>query len=775
MRSPLLDSLRAVSPRRPIIALVVASLAVAASVVVPSQAMAAGPSISGTLHFPTGLDATKNFGSIDLYDSTTFESFEADFGSYDPATGDASFEASGLQSGSSYFVNYDGPNLDDDPAVRAGFTSVQWSDGGTQAVPVPASTLDLAFDIHATAYVSGVLQFATGLDPSKEFGRYQYAGGSEDVRHDWIDWFGSYDPSTGQVPFIARDFSEFGSVNLTYAGVSGDPATLPSPAGYQPVVWNGVAGGSTEWNSVVGIPVGTEDVVLDMRDGAGYTGSVELPTGFDPWAGDSNGGLYEVADISLYEEDSNYATILSYDQSTNTATYVINGIAPGSYHPLVKPYDTYGTAAKNFVPQLSGGEITIAAATSAATSIATTAGILVAADFTIPRPAVISGTLTQAGAPKGGYTDGSASLVVDGEPALGSLFLQSSKGKPGSEKYTIAVPTGVHALGLDVDVITNSKSGVPAFSSHSVVSVGSANRTAGTTYKIASKAVARTAMIAGTVYWDWPWGDDPSPADYYESDEAGTIELLKKNGTTWDVVDSTHTMAVYGGRFAFPSIAAGTYKIRIDSDDPTYCATTYFGGATEGTAKQIVIGKTTSVTNVLLEPTVECGALISNRTAITGSQRVGATLTASKGRWSTGTKLTYAWFRGATKVSTKTTYKLTTKDAGAIVSLTVTGSKAGYPTKVVELHTAKIITAATPAISGTAKVGKVLTAKAGTWTVGTTLTYQWYRGSTAIPGATETTYTLISSDKKKKVSVRVTGTLADYATITTASAAKTIG
>ena len=77
-----------------------------------------------------------------------------------------------------------------------------------------------------------------------------------------------------------------------------------------------------------------------------------------------------------------------------------------------------------------------------------------------------------------------------------------------------------------------------------------------------------------------------------------------------------------------------------------------------------------------------------------------------------------------------------------------------------------------PTISGTAKVGKKLTAKAGTWKPsGVKLKYQWYRGSKKISGATKKTYTLTSADKGKKITVKVTGTKPGYTTVSKTSVA----
>jgi hypothetical protein len=76
-----------------------------------------------------------------------------------------------------------------------------------------------------------------------------------------------------------------------------------------------------------------------------------------------------------------------------------------------------------------------------------------------------------------------------------------------------------------------------------------------------------------------------------------------------------------------------------------------------------------------------------------------------------------------------------------------------------------VATVGTPKISGTAKVGKRLTAKPGTWTSGTRFSYQWYANGVAIKKATKSTLTLKSAQKGKKITVKVTGKKSGYATV----------
>ncbi|MFJ4171922.1 hypothetical protein ACIPY3_20635, partial [Paenarthrobacter sp. NPDC089714] len=143
--------------------------------------------------------------------------------------------------------------------------------------------------------------------------------------------------------------------------------------------------------------------------------------------------------------------------------------------------------------------------------------------------------------------------------------------------------------------------------------------------------------------------------------------------------------------------------------------------------------------------------------------------------------LTYQWYRAGTAITgaTAPTYKLTGADTGKTLTVKVTGTKTGYvtvtttsaPTATIA---AGVLTTAAPTITGTARVGYVLTANPGTWAPApVTLTYQWYRAGTAITGATAPTYKLTGADTGKTLTVKVTGTKTGYVTVTKTSAATT--
>ncbi|WP_284978079.1 hypothetical protein [Arthrobacter sp. fls2-241-R2A-200] len=162
---------------------------------------------------------------------------------------------------------------------------------------------------------------------------------------------------------------------------------------------------------------------------------------------------------------------------------------------------------------------------------------------------------------------------------------------------------------------------------------------------------------------------------------------------------------------------------------------------------------------------------------VSGTAAVGSTLTATPGTWTTGTTLSYQWFRSGTAISgaTATTRVLAAADQGATLTVQVTGTQTGYATTTKESSPTATIAAGTlvapvPTITGTTTVGSTLTANPGTWTSGAALTYQWYRSGVAVTGATAKTYTLVAADQANAMSVRVTGTKAGYTTVSRTSA-----
>lgn len=187
----------------------------------------------------------------------------------------------------------------------------------------------------------------------------------------------------------------------------------------------------------------------------------------------------------------------------------------------------------------------------------------------------------------------------------------------------------------------------------------------------------------------------------------------------------------------------------------------YWGAPYSTGADSLVLGKT------LAAPTP----------TISGSANVGSKLTAKTGTWGKGVKFFYQWKANGAPIkgATSSTFTLTSAQAGKTITLSVRGELEGYlvadrTSKATAKVAGRLLTAATPKISGTTRVGSKLTAKPGTWTSGTKLTYQWYLGDAVIKGATASTLVIPSTAKGKQISVKVTGTKSGYATTSKTSA-----
>jgi len=142
--------------------------------------------------------------------------------------------------------------------------------------------------------------------------------------------------------------------------------------------------------------------------------------------------------------------------------------------------------------------------------------------------------------------------------------------------------------------------------------------------------------------------------------------------------------------------------------------------------------------------------------------RVGQNLTADPGVWGPApVTLAYQWYRVDThgkvhpiRWATGTTIRVSNADAGCRLKVTVTGSKPEYTTRS---RTSKL-TARVPTVrvDGTPRIGKIVTAViVDTDPPSHLFRYQWYRGRTAIKGATKFRYTLAAKDKGRQVKVRV--------------------
>lgn len=168
---------------------------------------------------------------------------------------------------------------------------------------------------------------------------------------------------------------------------------------------------------------------------------------------------------------------------------------------------------------------------------------------------------------------------------------------------------------------------------------------------------------------------------------------------------------------------------------------------------------------------------------ITGLPNSGQTLTASIGTYPTDAFTSTEWQLNDagtwTTVGYGPTYLLTDAEIGKTLRIKVSASMSGF-LDTVATSTAfgpiqvalKQLTVGAPTIGGTLKVGRYLTARPGTWTSYTTLSYRWYANGVAITNATKKRLYLRKGQRGKMITVVVTGKKSGYATASVTSPAR---
>jgi hypothetical protein len=157
---------------------------------------------------------------------------------------------------------------------------------------------------------------------------------------------------------------------------------------------------------------------------------------------------------------------------------------------------------------------------------------------------------------------------------------------------------------------------------------------------------------------------------------------------------------------------------------------------------------------------------------IAGQVRVGQTVSATVGAWDAGVVLAYQWYAGGQPIAgaAGARYVIKAADKGVVLTVRVTGTKAGYLPAVTssaakKVVAGKLVKAPKPTVTGKARVGAVLKAKAGKWDAGVVKTYRWYAGGKKIAGATKAKYKIAQKYKGKAITVKVTGKKTGYAKV----------
>lgn len=274
---------------------------------------------------------------------------------------------------------------------------------------------------------------------------------------------------------------------------------------------------------------------------------------------------------------------------------------------------------------------------------------------------------------------------------------------------------------------------------------------------------------------------DGSKPQVHALEAPGAPTALTLTPADWDPL-------VYLASWTAPASAGGadptslTYRTTLQDQaggDPV----TFDGFLTEQELGTVQPGHTYTVsvsatngvfTSAPVTATLSPAALVGHPSAVsvTGRAAVGTRLAVgSTGSWASGTTLAYAWRTDTGVVVARTsTYVPTPGALGRRLRVEVTGTKAGFaPATVTSALSAKVVAgtlvAPVPAVTGTAKVGRTLTAVTGAWSAGTRLTYRWTANGAVVRGASARTFKPTRAQAGKQVRVVVTGTKAGYTTV----------
>jgi hypothetical protein len=209
-----------------------------------------------------------------------------------------------------------------------------------------------------------------------------------------------------------------------------------------------------------------------------------------------------------------------------------------------------------------------------------------------------------------------------------------------------------------------------------------------------------------------------------------------------------------------------------DATDATYVLTNADAGSTiafqvTGTQNSV---SDAPVISAAVGP-VSGGVITLPAPVVTGTPVVDGTLSAALPENEVDpadADVTWQWLRGGTRVATGNTYTPDPDDLGAVLSVRATATKDFFNrvSRAADTAPVALATFGTPpvaTISGTVKVGEVLSAGAGAVTPAPDdLAYQWFSDGSAIDGATQQLFKVTAAQRYTPMTVGVTASRDGY-------------
>jgi surface antigen len=167
-----------------------------------------------------------------------------------------------------------------------------------------------------------------------------------------------------------------------------------------------------------------------------------------------------------------------------------------------------------------------------------------------------------------------------------------------------------------------------------------------------------------------------------------------------------------------------------------------------------------------------------SRPDVSGRPAVGQRLVATAGRWSVSSRHTFQWLADGKRIRGATSARFTPNASlqGRRLSVRVTGSRLGYLTgattseRTARVARGRMQTVARPEITGTVRVGEVLSVRGAAWSPRPDSTsVRWYAGDERIAGERGARLRLDPAQRGKRITARVTARRDGYQSSTLAS------
>lgn len=272
----------------------------------------------------------------------------------------------------------------------------------------------------------------------------------------------------------------------------------------------------------------------------------------------------------------------------------------------------------------------------------------------------------------------------------------------------------------------------------------------------AAPAVVSPSTITGSQFGDTLVA--PTPFTYPVSSHPATTYKYQ-----WYVGSSAITGATKSTFKPSTSYIGKSIKVKVTAASP------YYGTASATSAVTVLAKRSASASVSVTTP---------------GAVQPGAKLTAVVTLPTTGMTVAYRWQTSTDGISwaslsgkTASTYTVAASDPGSYLRVQVIANKTGYTTVVANSsaltpsYLLPLDTLTDPVITGPGTVGIAHTVTTGTWnTSGLTYSYQWFRNSVAIPGATKATFTPLADSENDTLWVRVTASKSGYESVSVTSA-----